>query len=45
MVQTKFIILEFSIYQMITAYTMWRDVEEVEINCSTESQTQVPGNY
>lgn len=42
--KTKFIILGFSIYQMITAYITWRDVGEVEINGSKQSQTQAPGN-
>lgn len=29
---------------MITSYTIWKDVEEVEINYSVQLQTQAPGN-
>lgn len=34
--KTKFIILGFSIYQMITAYIMWKDMGEVKINGSKQ---------
>ena len=42
--KATFSILGFSIYQMITAYIMWKNVGEVEINGSKKSQTQAPGN-